>query len=173
MKMLSWNKNKLLTFSLVTIVLFLSACKEKEESNHIILSEIDLPAKLKCMLNEDLNTYRDYRGVDTVFVLIEYTRDSICELRFYATENISPKFHYNGFFYIDNILFLWRKPRVKDEDLAQYLDVRKDKPKKFPTVLDNRNSSYDDIIYDPYTIYYQLKRDSLYRPKMPKMIKAG
>lgn len=146
------------------IVLLLSSCSINEPYQSKKIRKLLIDEKLEKLLQEDVHNYMNnykesYR--DSIFTLVIQKENDINHLRFYATNGIIDTFQYVGYFYCNNVLFLYRDIGVNEENLLPFLS-KSDNFKTFSTMplgLAPNVPIPDDI----YFIYYTYKDDSLSR----------
>jgi hypothetical protein len=148
---------------LLFIVILLSSCKiETYQGKKIRKLLID--EKLEEMLQVDVNTYmNDYCGEhfrDTMFILITQKIKGANHLRFYANNEIIDTFNYFGYFYCNDVLFLFRDTGANDENLLALMSKSEDY-RYFSTIRLKPDTSVptpDDIYYFYYVYEHKILR---------------
>lgn len=146
------------------IISILCSCSINESYQGKKIRKLVIDEKLKKLLQEDINyysnNYKEYYG-DSIFTLILDKKNDINHLRFYATSGIIDTFQYVGYFYFNNVLFLFRDTGVNEEN-SLTLVTKSDDFKIFSTITLKSRSKVPnpDAIY---FIHYIYKDNNLYR----------
>ncbi len=146
------------------IISLLSSCSINESYQGKKIRKLLIDDKLEKLLQEDIKNYMDNNEesyTDSIFTLIVQKENDINHLRFYTTKGVIDTFQYVGYFYCNNVLFLYRDTGVNKENLLPFLS-KSDDFKTFSTIplgFSPNISIPDDI----YFIHYTYKDDSLSR----------
>lgn len=151
---------------LFLIISLLTSCNINETNREKEIKKLVIDEKLQKLLQEDVSDYiNNYRELyeDSLFVLIVQKKNDINHLRFYATNGIIDTFQYIGYFYCDNVLFLYRDTGMNEENSLSLVSKSKNNDVKTFSTIPLKPVSDVPFPDDPYLIHYTYKDDSLER----------
>src|SRR5690554_4289240 len=119
---------------LFLVIILMTSCSVNEPYKGKKIGKLLIDEKLEKLLQEDvsnyINNYQTFFSTDSIFTLILQKEDDIDHLRFYATNGIIDSFQYIGYFYCNNVLFLYR-------------DTGRDKENSLPLIKKSKNDDFE------------------------------
>lgn len=129
-------------------IVLLASCTANESNNGKSIRKLLVDEKLEKLLQEDLSN-----SEDSVFTLIVQNENEIKHLRFYATNEVMDTFQYVGYFYCNDVLFLYRNEEVNKENVLNLVSKSNEFKTFSTTALKRDENPYPDDVYYLHYIY--------------------